>query len=239
MRLLKMVVDIFLSLFHRRTEEDLMFEGSLRIKTFMNAVKNTKYLQGAPIKYTQADCQDLVAWFCEEVLGWEDMTAETSLSFTIKVIQMNRKNNNLPLPQQIYNSWILPKTDVTVYFPNEEEFAGHTLPSVPFAIWFGKGDPVNNPNHRHVMVIYPRMPGSALIDVRDVNQPSWGCIDIGLNGTYFPDGVARIKYHTDALKAVPGNWFTCNDYGAQNTGSSGLPIVTAVPLLPPRRYLRD
>jgi hypothetical protein len=178
----------------------------VRVSTFFNSVRNVKYRSGSPEYLNHGDCQDLLAWFVKDALGWkEDWIQENSISMMLKMIGRFDRYYGLAFGGERWRWHSSRLTDWSFAHP-----LGITDFRDPCAVWFAKGASAGIAR-RHIMLVFPGEVSGAVTGLQrspDEFLRSWSAMDLSSDGLFIGSFYERFQYFVRRLSSLPGRWDT-------------------------------
>jgi hypothetical protein len=186
--------------------EQMRGNHDVRVSTFFNSVKGVQYRSGSPEYLNYGDCQDLLAWFVNDALGWkEDWIKENSISMMLKMVERYNRFYNLAFEGDRWKWYGSRLTDWSFAHP-----VGLTDLREPCAVWFAKGSSAGIAR-RHIMLVLPGEISGAVTGLQrspDEYLRYWSVIDLSSDGLYIGSFLERFNYFVRRMSSLPGRWDT-------------------------------
>jgi len=202
-----------------------MMDGLLRNAQFHNMIRDVVYSH-SPIFPSQGDCQDLVAWYADYVLGYGDRFGRlNSIDTMVQLSLTAGRLEMFPSEESKANDVFLVLDDNT----SIEFMLGRPRLRVPYAMWLGKGGS-DNPSKRHMFLALPTAAGGKFPEANHY-------FAMDLTGGGLKTGLLseRIRVHRSSLAAAfSGSWDKISSGGVVSAMNSFHCVVSAVPLFPIR-----
>lgn len=194
-----------------------------RIQTFVHSMRNVEYrASGKPEKFVHGDCQDLCAWFSEDIMGWPMKAAQTSSDMTIRALCKYWGRQKLDLKHIWYGwadiiaAWAMPevRTRRRPMYVYMQKSAGPTpVDRHMFVVYYGRnGRPcaINlSPGGVTHVLAEDNLKLRTRYLVGDVVEALFPLIDIDGSGVQWADVIKILTTFADwSVTAVlaPGRW---------------------------------